>query len=150
LSFNWSLAKGLNDHPCPILSQGLPDVCGCPDRVAHVMQAIEDGHEVVVCAGKLLRLCHAEGDSVGGTITPGGLASRLNRLVMVVESEESGLRECFCHQQSGRPFPATDVGHSRPGLQLRLDIAQGGNPCAYKIGGIAWAKELLAIIYMTD
>ena len=47
---------------------------------------------------------------------------------------------------SGSPFPATDVGHSRPRFQLLFHTAQSGNPCAHEIGGIAWAEELFASV----
>ena len=48
------IGKGLNDHPCAILGQRLPDVRSRPDGVAHVMQAIEDGDEVVVSCPEIL------------------------------------------------------------------------------------------------
>ena len=63
------VGKGLDDHPRAVLGQRLPDVRSRPDRVAHVVQAIEDGDEVVVFAGKILCLCHLEGDAVGDTVT---------------------------------------------------------------------------------
>ena len=92
------IGKGLDDHPRPVLGQRLADVRRRSDRVAHVMQAIEDRDEIVVLARKLLCLGHLERDAVGDALTPGGFASRLDRLVVVVESEEIGTW--------GRPSPS--------------------------------------------
>ena len=39
---------------------------------------------------------------------------------------------------------AAYVGHSRPHLQFLLDVAQGRNPRADKIGGIPRTKEFFA------
>src|SRR5262249_35284709 len=73
----------------------------------------------------------------------GGLARRLKRLIVVVESENSGVGKCFRHQESGRPFPAANVGDSPSRLQFLLDAGQGGNPGGYEIRRIPGAEELL-------
>ena len=49
-----------------------------------------------------------------------------------------------CHQQSGSAFSAADVCHPCSRLEFLFHIAQGGNPCADQIGGIAGTEELLA------
>src|SRR5258708_4063389 len=122
------MCKGLNDHPHAIPGHGLPDVLSRADRVAHVMQTIEDGHEVVIFAWKVFCAGHLEGNAIGNTVTLGGLTGRFNRLVMVVEAEEFRFGECFRHQDCGSPFAAADVSYPRPCFELLLDTVQGGYP----------------------
>src|SRR5271169_7014765 len=116
---------------------------GSSYRIAHVVQAIEDSHEIVVPAWKFLCLRHFEDHAVGYAGASGRLAGRFNRLGMVVESEELRIGECFCHQYGGSPFSAADIAHSSPSLKFLFDRVQGRNPRAHKVGGIAGTKELL-------
>ena len=46
------IGKRLDDHPRAILGQRLPDVSSGSNWIAHVMQAVEDGNEIVISAGK--------------------------------------------------------------------------------------------------
>jgi len=38
---------GLDDEECAARAEGVPDMTGCANRVAHVMQAVEQAHQVV-------------------------------------------------------------------------------------------------------
>ena len=42
------VGEGLDDHPGAVLGQRLADVRGCSDRVAHIVETIEYGDEIVV------------------------------------------------------------------------------------------------------
>jgi hypothetical protein len=59
------------------------------------VQAIEHGDEVVVFARKFLCLGYLEGNSVGNAVALGIFAGRFNRLVVIVEPEESRLEAFF-------------------------------------------------------
>ena len=44
------VGKRLDDHPRAVFRERLADVRGGADGIAHVMQAVEDGDQVVVSA----------------------------------------------------------------------------------------------------
>ena len=45
----------LDYHPCAVFCQSTADMCCGSDWVAHIVEAIEDGDEVVFLPGKLFR-----------------------------------------------------------------------------------------------
>ncbi len=67
------------------------------DRIAHIVQTIENGNEIVVLSGKFLGLGYFEGDSVSDAIAPGVFARRFDGFVVVIESVELGIGKCFGH-----------------------------------------------------
>src|SRR6202522_2912881 len=58
------IRERLDDHPGTVVAQGGPDVRGGSDWVSHVVEAVEDRHEVIVFTWELLRLRHFERDAV--------------------------------------------------------------------------------------
>src|SRR5512135_2343023 len=78
--------QGLDDQPSAILRQSLAYMPGRPDRVAHIMQTIEERHQFIAIPGVDLRLGHVEFD-VSDALLGRQLAGTLDRAVVVVESE---------------------------------------------------------------
>jgi hypothetical protein len=66
-----------------------------PDRVTHIMQTIKDCNQIVISAWEFFRLGNFEANAVGDSVAPGKFLGRFNRLVVIVESEELRVRECF-------------------------------------------------------
>ncbi len=67
---------GLDDHPGAVRREHLPDVTCRADRVAHVVQAVEAGHQVVWAAAESLRRRDVEPDLaayIDATVAPPAL-----------------------------------------------------------------------------
>src|SRR5207248_473558 len=75
---------GLDDEPGAVGLERLADVPGRGQRVAHVVQAVEGGGQVVPGPGEGRRRGHLEVDPVGGALLTGVLAGHLDRLVVVI------------------------------------------------------------------
>src|SRR5580704_3888161 len=86
--FELVVGKGFDDHPCSAGSEGLTDVAGGADGIAHIVEAIEDRDKVIILAGKLLGFCDVEGDAAGKPLLFRGRAGSGHRLVVVVEAME--------------------------------------------------------------
>ncbi len=116
---------------------------GGADRVAHVVQAVEYAHEVVVLARVVLGRGDLEGDAISDARVLCRFACALDRGVVVVESEEPRVRERFGHDDRRRAVPAADVGDLRAALQLLLDSVQGRNPLGDEVRAVAGPEESL-------
>ncbi len=100
-------------------------------RITHVVQAIEDGDEVVVLSRILLGRGLLERNPIGDTCKFGGITGCFDRFIVIIESEELRLRECFCHQDSRSALPAAYVRDPRAGFEFFLHICKRGNPRAH-------------------
>ena len=52
------IRERFDDHPGTVIAQSSADVCGGANWVSHVMEAIEDRHEVIVFTWELLGFRH--------------------------------------------------------------------------------------------
>src|SRR3546814_6159901 len=82
------VCKGLHDHPGAVLGQRLPHVLRGADGVAHVVQAVEEGNEVVVRAGEFLRGCDLERDAIRDARLFRRALRPFDRSGVIVEAEE--------------------------------------------------------------
>src|SRR3546814_2004910 len=57
-----------HDHPTPVRLQRLPDMLRCSDGIPHVVQTIEEGHEIEIVAGELARQSNFEPRVRGDTV----------------------------------------------------------------------------------
>src|ERR1700722_1119559 len=135
---------GLDDQPAAVRLEGLADVPGGGERVAHVVQAVERGGQVVAGAGEIGRGGDLEADPVGDAGVGGALAGDLDRLVVVVRAGEPGVRVFPGEQDGGRPEPAPDVGDFSADLEFGLQAVQRRDPGRDEVGDITGAEELLA------
>src|SRR5579872_2309421 len=119
--------------------------CGA-DRIAHVVQTIEHGDQVVVSAWKRFSLRNAKVDANLKTLFGGGSAGALDRFVVIIKAKELRFREGLSHQHSGCTLAAPHIGDARAGLELSLDALQGRNPRTDKVCSIAWPEEFLAAV----
>src|SRR5579864_1888540 len=117
--------------------------CGA-DGIAHVVQTIEHGDQVVVFARKRFSLRDAKVDANLETLFGGGSAGALYRFVVIVKAKELRFWEGLSHQHSGCTLAAPHIGDARPGLELCLNAVQGRNPRTDKVCSIAWPEEFLA------
>ncbi len=116
------------------------------ERVAHVVQAVEAGHQVVPVARELLRTGDLEAHPIGDPGLGGALARLVDRAVVVVGADERRGREGLRHQHRAGAVPTADVGHPGALLELGLGAVEGGDPLGHQVGEIARAEELLAAV----
>src|ERR1022692_865215 len=82
----------LDDQPAAAVADHLPDVPCRPERVAHVMQAVEGSHQVIARPGEVLCVGHLEVDPVGNARVRCPLAGQLDRLLVIVGTGEPRFR----------------------------------------------------------
>ena len=112
-------------------------------RVAHVVEAVEEAHQVVGAVEGLAD-GHLEADPVGQAGVGGPLAGAVDRALVGVEADDRRGRVRLGEQQRGRTVPTTDVGDPGAGCELGLDAVEGRDPCAGQVVDIAGAEEPLA------
>ena len=131
----------LHQQQRAVRRQGLADAPGRPDRVAHVVQAVEHAHQVVAGAGELLGGRGPEPGPLGHARLGRRLARGGDRGLVAVHAEEGRPPEGLRHDDRRGAEPAPDVGHARPGPQLAHHPVQGGEPLAHQVGGVAGAEQ---------
>jgi hypothetical protein len=77
------IRERLDDHPGTVVAQDSADVRSGADWVSHVVEAVEDRHEVKLFTWELPAFRHLERDPVRHTLTLGGFPRRIHGLVMV-------------------------------------------------------------------
>ena len=118
----------LDDHPRAAGRERGPHLARDARRVAHVVQAVERGHEVVAVGrqrvGRDGRERHAVTDARLGRQPP-----RLgDRAVVGVGAVDGRLRVRVGDDDRGRAVAAADVGHAAAGPQLLLDALERRDP----------------------
>src|SRR5579859_3490341 len=117
-------------------------MAGGADRVAHVVQAVEEADQVVA-AGV------AGG---GGDLEPrllvnacfrGSLAGGRDGRLVVVESGEVRAGVGLGHGYDGGAVPAADIGHAGACGEFGLDSVECGNPDARQVGSVPGAEKPL-------
>ena len=137
------VCERLDDHPGAVGRERLVDVRGRADRVAHVVQAIEYAHEVVVAAGIVLRRGDREARAPLDPGLLGELARALDRGVVIVEAEELRVGKGFGHDHRRSPVTAADVGHLGSAFELLLHSLERGDPLADEVALIPRPEETL-------
>src|SRR5690606_5903691 len=115
-------------------------VPGNADRVAHIVQRVENADQIEIALG-----------DVGGThgleanIVEAGIASLRTRGVdrrhMEIETAKRRLRKGLRHQHRRRAITAANVRDSRAALQFFAYALERGNPLVDQMGVVAGAEE---------
>ena len=134
----------LDQQPCAVRSQRLADPPSGTERVAHVVQAVEGGHQLVSGAREGLCRTYLEGDPVRDTRIGGLLARELDRLRVVVRADDRALRKGLAEQHRRRPEPAADVGDPCSARQLLHNAVEGRDPGGHEVGDVARTVERVA------
>ena len=132
------------NHPGAFRSQLLVHVARSPNRVAHVVQAVEHGDEIVARARKVGRATHLE---VGMVAEAGGrsvLAGALDQRLVRVEAGDGRFRVSLRHQERGGSEPTADVGDRGADSKFALDAFERRQPGADQIGTVSGPEEALA------
>ena len=87
-----------HNHPGSVAFQATMHVFRSPLRIAHVMQAIEKRHEIIVSARIGFRHRHFEDDAIGNAGLLCALFRRFDGLVVIIETRKLRLRIVVCHQ----------------------------------------------------
>ena len=116
------------------------------DRVAHVVQAVEHRHQVVALAGVGSGRLNLEADAIAHAGLLGAQASGLDRLGVVVRTDEHRVREGAGHENRRSAVTAANVGDPGAPLELCDDAVERGQPRVDEIGVVARAKEPLAAL----
>jgi hypothetical protein len=114
---------------------------GSGERIAHVVQAIERGGQIVAGAGETGRGSDLEADPVRDAGVGGPLAGDLDRLVVIVRAGEPGVQVLLGQQDRGRAEPAADVGYPGAGPELVLHIVKRRDPGRDQVGDVAGARR---------
>src|SRR5271163_555742 len=96
---------------------------GRADRIAHVVQAIEEGDQVESSRVSLGRSA-LEGGAIGDASFARRFAGTIDRRLMIVEAKELRFRKRFRHQDYRSAVAASDVRDARAALELLLDAVE--------------------------
>ena len=69
-------------------------------RIAHIVETIEEGNQVIVLAGEIFGLGHGEFRAVSDTCFSRALGGNVNRALMVVKTGKCGSRIGLRHQDA--------------------------------------------------
>jgi hypothetical protein len=116
--------RRLDDHPAAVGLQRLAHMARRADRIAHVMQAVEESHQIQVLAWKIAR--HGDFElTVGGCSVLLGMNPRLRHRVGVkIVADKRRFRKGFRHDDSRKAVTATNVSHFRAAFEFRADAAR--------------------------
>jgi hypothetical protein len=113
------------------------------DRVAHVVETVEEAHEVeadavVVLGGGLAERHPVSDTAIGGALTRGG-----DRRGMEVVAGEHGVRVRLGHNHRRRAMAAADVGDGGARFELGGDTVERRQPRRHQVCLVARPEELL-------
>src|SRR5690606_21446388 len=121
--------------------QRLPCMAGRAQRVAEVVQAVEEAHEVVILAWEALGSRLPELDAVGDAGLGRVGARRGNGVAMRVEAYETRLRIGRGHDERRMAVATTYVGDPAPPLQALDDTVESGQPRRYEVCPVRRPEE---------
>jgi hypothetical protein len=101
--------------------QGLRATARRGDRVAHVVQGVEEADEAVLFVGYVHGACIGEERAITQALGRGELTRFPNGLAMRVEAVEAGIREGLGHEERRVAVPAADVTDLDADLELWND-----------------------------
>ena len=138
-----TVGERLDDHQRAAGRELSAGVSACAGTIAHVMQAVEEAHQVIGAAeggGRRDLEAYALGQpGIGGT-----LAGGLDGAVVRVEAGDRRGGIGIGQQQRGRPVAAADVGHPRPGGELAVNAVEGRDQRAGQVVQVPRPEEPLA------
>ena len=137
------VGEWLHNHPRAMLRECLFDVFRSADRIAHVMQTIEVGNEVVLLAGIVCGLRHCKGHVLQACFF-GPFACGQDRGLMVIETDEDGCGIGLRHDNGRRPEPAADIRDFRALLERCFHTVEGRNPIRHEVAQVVRAEESLS------
>src|ERR1700747_3420613 len=111
------------------------------DRVAHIVQTIEEGHEVQSGSGKILCRADLEDHVVGDAMRSGVLARRLDRTRGKVVADKLRFWESLGHRHRRPAVAAADISYLGAVLELPDDPVEGRKPRANQVVVVARAEE---------
>src|SRR5581483_4167621 len=79
----------LDDHPCAVFCQRLAHIRGRADRIAHVVQAVEESYEIVVLAWEFFCLAYLEADAISDSFALRRFACGVDRAGVIVKAIEA-------------------------------------------------------------
>src|SRR6185437_7452551 len=112
--------------------------------VAHVMQAIEKGHQVIVLGREVLGAGLRKGDAVSHAGFRRKSLGAIERRLVVIESEELRLWIGLRHDDRGSAMAAPDIGDLGAGFEFCFDSIELGNPVGNEVGVIPLPEETLS------
>ena len=135
----------LDDHPGAPRGERRVHVTGRADRIAHVVQAVEHGDQVVLArVGR--RGLGLEPRPLGHPGLLGAPAGRLQRAGVGVEAGEARTGKGLGHQHRRGAVAAADVGDPGPPFQLLDDTVQRGQPRGEQVGVVPRPEEAFAAL----
>jgi len=117
---------------------------GGADGIAHVVQAVEHGDQVVPAAWVGVGSGGLEPDAVGDSSLLSPRPHGRDRVVVVIGAEEARVRERLRQQDRRGAVAATDVGDAGAALEFGDDAVKCGQPGADQVGVVAGPEEALA------
>src|SRR5580693_3673869 len=111
-------------------------------RVAHVVQAVEEGDEIEI----LLRIIFCRSDREPGISNDPVLTCMrlgvLDRARVEIVTDKLGVRKSGRHDYGGHAVAAPDIGHPGSALELFDDAIERGEPLTYQVIVVTGAEEL--------
>ncbi len=116
-------------------------MAGRTHRVAHVVEAVEHGHEVVRPATVRRGRSRLEPDPVSHTGRPSPLLRRLDRPGVVVGTDERGLGEGLGHDDRRGTVPTSHVRDVPACFELGHHAVECRQPLGHQMGVVAGPEE---------
>jgi hypothetical protein len=114
-----------------------------PDRVAPLVQRVEDADEVVAVPGEVVGAGDLERQPVADARLGGSLAGRRDRIRVVVEPGEGRRGVRLREQDEGGALPAADVGDLGARDELVVDTVEGRDPPLDQVAAVHGREEPL-------
>ena len=118
----------LDDHPGAVRLQRLADMRGRAGRIAHVVQAVEEGHQVEVRCRIILGRADLEAGVRRDAMRRWRARAPPRSSRMEVVADEVRLRERLGHQHGRPAVAAADIGHLGAALSFVDDAIERGQP----------------------
>ena len=96
--------------------------------IAHIVQTVEEGHEVQPGGGKILCRADLETRILGHAVCGCVRAGRVDRARVEVVADKFRVRECLGHHDGRPAMPASDIGHLGPAVELFNDSVESREP----------------------
>ena len=137
---------GLDDQPRPVAVEPLVHVARGAGRVAHVVQAVEHRHQVVLAAGEGGGVRGLEAHAPGHARLLGAPPRGRDRRDVVVGAREGRAGEGPRHQDRRPALAAAGVGHAPAALELADDAVERRQPRPDEARRVRGAGEAVAAV----